>query len=72
MAVAMYTKSCTKSANFLCTRSQFCRWLAVVLLVYIVSGLAETPYCRKFVSTCRGGPHPWRCTGGRIRGVIHI
>jgi len=31
---------------------------------------AQTPYFRKFVSIRHGCPHPWRCAGGGICGVI--
>jgi len=33
--------------------------------------VAETPYSRKIMSILHGGPHPRRCAGGGIRGVIN-
>jgi len=30
------------------------------------------PPWRKFISIRHGGPRPWRCAGGKMRGVINI
>jgi len=48
LAVAMYTKSCTTSANFLCTQSQF--WLLIGCCVHSQWAAKCTRQCDIFHS----------------------
>ena len=50
-----------------------CRWVSKNYVFWLIdTSLAETPYCRTFVSICHSGPHPQHGAGGGTRGVIII